>query len=136
MTYTSRPTAFALGFALLTCVLLSACDTQVYADEELKAQERFGSIKVGATEHDVRASLGTPSGVAEQRGQDHLSFESGEVGNTLLDAKDRSKWPADLQYMPKRLVSGKVLVYTDATVTAYYFVGLDGRVEYVEVFTS
>lgn len=139
MTYTSRLGVLALGSILLVCALLSACDSQVYTDDELEAQERFSRIKAGAAEQEVRASLGAPSGIATHSGPDQLSFESGEGGSergVLLDANDRSKWPTDLEFLPKRPVSGKVLMYTDGTVTAYYFLSPDGRVEYVDLFTS
>jgi hypothetical protein len=92
-----------------------------------------------AGQENVEVLTDPPSGVAARSGSDQLSFESDDGGTKRrmsLDANDRSKWPRDLQFLPKRSVTGKVLVYTDGTVTAYYFVSRDGRVEYVDLFTS
>ncbi len=128
-----------LALAILGADLLSACDKQIYTDDELKTQQRFRSIKIGASEEGLIASLGPPMGVTTPTASEQLSFETNEGGvsrRISIDASDRSQWPRDLQFLPKRRVSGKVLVYADGTVTAYYFVDPDGRVEHVDLYTS
>jgi hypothetical protein len=107
MNYISKLSAVARGLSFLACALLSACDTQVYTDQELEAQERFRGVEVGAAEQDVRTALGTPSSVAARSGSDKLSFQSADEGarkrTMSLDANDRSKWPEDLKFLPKML---------------------------------
>jgi hypothetical protein len=132
-------TRLVLTVALIVSALISGCDRKVHADYELNAQDRFKAVKLGTTEQDVWSSLGTPSSVVTRTGSDELSVEVGKGGDTsrkAISASDRSSWPAELEFLPKRIVSSKVLVYIDGTVSAYYFIGLDGRVEYVDLFTS
>jgi hypothetical protein len=60
----------------------------------------------------------------------------GDTSRKSISASDRSNWPAELRFLANRNVSSKVLVYINGTVTAYYFIGPEGRVEYVDLFTS
>jgi hypothetical protein len=132
-------TRLVLTVALIASALISGCDRKVYADYELNAQDRFKAAKLGTTEQDVWSSLGTPSSVVTRTGSDELSVEVGNEGDTsrkAISASDRSSWPAELEFLPKRIVSSKVLVYIDGTATAYYFIGSEGRVEYIDLFTS
>jgi hypothetical protein len=128
-----------LTVALIACALISGCDRKVYADYELNAQDRFKAVKLGTAEQDVRSSLGTPSSVVTRSESDELSVEVNNGGDTSrksISASDRSNWPSELQFLANRTISGKVLVYIDGTVTAYYFIDPKGRVEYVDLFTS
>jgi hypothetical protein len=128
-----------LTVAVIACALISGCDRKVYADYELNAQDRFKAVKLGTAEQDVRSSLGTPSSVVTRAGSNELSVEvsnGGDTSSKSISANDRSNWPPELQFLANRTVSGKVLVYIDGTVTAYYFIDPEGRVEYVDLFTS
>ena len=132
-------TRFVLMVALIACALISGCDRKVYADYELKAQDRFKAVKLGSAEQDVRSSLGTPSIVVTRTGSDELSVEvrsEGDTNRKSNSARDRSNWPSELRFLADRPVTGSVLVYIDGTVIAYYFIGPEGRVEYADLFTS
>jgi hypothetical protein len=129
----------AIALALLAFGLFPGCDSQVYTDQEIEAQRRFESIKIGATEAEVLSLLGRPTGTATRSRPDELMFEFDDHGverRLSLQTSNRAAWPADLQFMSERPVSAKLLVFKAATVTAYYFIGSDERVEHVDVFTS
>jgi hypothetical protein len=128
-----------LAVALVACSLVSGCDRKIYTDDELNIQDRFRAIKVGSAEQDVRHALGAPSSVVVRAGSDDLVVEvtdGGETRRAQISTNDRSNWPSELQFLADRPITGKVLVYIDGTVTAYYFLNPEGRLEYVDLFTS
>jgi hypothetical protein len=132
-------TRLVLAVALVACSLVSGCDRKIYADGELDAQDRFKAIELGAAEQDVRNALGTPSSVVVRAGSDELLVEvtdGRETRRKPISTNDRSNWPAELRFLSDRPVTSKVLVYIDGTVTAYYFLSPEGRLEYVDLFTS
>lgn len=139
MPISSSNQRIALVLRVLAVSLVFGCGKHIYTDDELKTQERFRSVEVGTSEQALVASLGAPLGVAARTASGELAFEFNEGGvakRIALDANDRSQWPRDLQFLPDRPISAKVLVYTEGTVTAYYFIGPDGRIEDVNLFTS
>jgi len=129
----------ALAVALVACSLVFGCDRKIYTDDELNIQDRFRAIKRGAAEQDVRNALGAPASVVVRAGSDELVVEvseGAETRRTPISANDRSNWPSELRFLADRPVTGKLLVYIDGTVTAYYFLDPEGRLEYVDLFTS
>lgn len=126
-------------WTILLVLFLPGCGQQVYTDEESLIQERFRAVETGTGEQQLTESLGAPAGIVMRDAQSQLSFQRREDGTSkqyVLNENDRSEWPHDLQFLPKRPVAWKVFVYTEATVFAYFFVGADGRVEHVSVHTS
>jgi hypothetical protein len=117
--------------------LVTACN--VYTDQETEARQRFEAATIGTREDELIATLGMPQGYVTRSGPNQLSFEFGELSNRgriLVDEADRSRWPQELQFLPKRAVSNRVLIYLDGTVWAFYYLGSDRQVEHVSVHIS
>jgi len=130
-----------VGVILMVLILsVSACDRDAaYTPGELAIEARFERIAVGDSEQDVRARLGEPICVLSviAGSQEELEVrcpESSPPGR--LRVGDRGTWPAELPGLPRQLPSFRALVYVDATVSAYYLLDAQGRVEFVQVRMS
>ena len=119
---------------LMALTLVSSCDNLVYADAELKAQERFRSIKIGQTEKSLVELFGPPLGVATPT--DSGLVLEGHTKKYTPGDEESMEWPYVMRFAPKRPVTGKILVYNEGTVAAYYFIDAYGRVEYVSVYIT
>jgi len=123
---------------VIVLALLSSCDKTVYLEAELRAQEHFGSVEVGHTEESVIQLFGPPLGTVKST-ESGLVFEDHSAGSpeTLALPDDETlHLPELIRFMPKRPTTGKVLVYNEGTVTAYYFIDANGLVEFVSVHTT
>jgi hypothetical protein len=107
----------------------------VYAEGELAAKERLSAVHIGDDEASVVSMLGPPEVVIMQAGK-RLSLDLRAGERLTVDAHDRTAWPMELQFLPAREIGGKVLVYVEGTVFAYYFVDERGHVEFVDVSVS
>jgi hypothetical protein len=117
---------------------VSSCDKVVYIDDELRAQQRFGAVAIGESEESLGEVLGAPAATAI-RTDSGLILEDrtdGAPRTLALRNDDRDQWPELIRFLPRRPIAQKVVVFIEGTVTAYYFIGADGRVEYVSVFTT
>jgi hypothetical protein len=128
--------AVQIGIAAVAGII-TACN--VYTDQEIAAQQRFEAVAIGTRESDLISSLGTPQGLVKRSGPSQLVLQFDELsdkGEIRLDETDRANWPQELQFLPERPVTNKVLIYLDSTVWAFYFFSSDNEVEHASVVVS
>jgi hypothetical protein len=118
---------------------VSACDGFVYADGEQAALDEFRAVSVGESESGVVSALGIPTAVVHESENGSLLIEiqrEGGAESRALDPSQRSSWPPEMRFIPSREIEGKVLIYMDGTVFAYYFIDRAGFVAFVDVTVS
>ena len=128
--------AVTVSAAMVVSVLATACEELVYHPEELAAKKRFASIVVGQTDVQLRATLGRPLGTIMNDSSAGIArYVSEDSGNAnTMDLKgSRADWPAELKFLPRQAPASKIFVYRFATVSAYYYVDNDGRIDLVNV---
>lgn len=127
----------SLGTCLTTLALVSlqvSCDDLIYHPDEISAEKKFNSITIGSTEEDIKRQLGEPKGriVCDKTHNTYQYFTSANpiavAQHHTLDALTASH-PQELRFLPSEKGCTKILVYLDATVHAYLYLGQDGRLE-------
>ena len=127
--------------SLCTCLttlalvaLQVSCDDLIYHPDEISAEKKFKSITISSTEEDIKRQLGEPKGriVCDRT---HNTYQYFTSANPLAVAQHHTfdalivSHPQELRFLPTGKRCTKILVYLDATVHAYFYLGQDGRVE-------
>lgn len=126
-----------LGTCLTTLALIIlqvSCDDLIHHPDEISAEKNFKSITISSTEEDIKRLLGEPKGriVCDHAHNTYQSVTSANhaavTKHHRLDALIGSH-PQELRFLPPEKRCAKILVYLDATVHAYFYLGQDGRLE-------
>ena len=140
----SRNKIFVLSLLLMLilCGIILFGKNIVFHPDELAYENKFKSINVGMNESDVYKLLGGPDRIilSDPTTQQLLYIDKGMKHYAPLEIDARTKkpryYPPANDVFPDRRIASRVMIYTLGTVTAYYFIGLNSKVDYFFVWIS
>jgi hypothetical protein len=115
-------------------------DRFVFHPDELSLEKRFRSIALGTLEVEVRRVLGEPDRtiVYDPKAKQLLYREKETEKYSPIQTNPKTGKAIYYPYgvLPERPITNRLLIYAPGTVFAYYYIGVDGEVEHIFVWTS